>query len=192
VTDIVAEGGYPTMKITEIARRAAVSLTTFYEHFDGKEDAFVAAIARWRDSTLEAVLPAYQAAETWPHAVASALHALFGFFTLNQSIGRLGGVVAYEGGEQALAVRDDSIAAFHVFLEEGYRLHPSTPAIYAEAIGSSIYALFTRQLRYRGADRLYQVAPTAAFMALAPFVGSDQAAVAANTRPALPKPREAP
>ena len=118
--------------------------------------------------------------------MAGGLHAFFAFFTLNPEIGRLGGAVAYEGGEGARAVRDDSILAFSVFLEEGYRLHPSTPPIAMEAIGSSVYALMTHQIRHRGAQRLYEIAPLAAFIALAPFIGSDEAAAIANEKPSPP------
>ena len=183
VTDIVAEGGYPTMKIHEIARRAAVSLTTFYDDFEGKEDAFVAAIQRGLQRTFEAVLPVYQAADDWPHAVASALHAFFAVFAFDPAMGHLGGVGAYEGGEPAMKSRDDSIVAFYAFLEEGFERAPDTPKVAPEAIGASIYALMTHQVRHRGADRLYEIAPTAVFMALAPFLGSDAAATVANERP---------
>jgi AcrR family transcriptional regulator len=190
VTDIVAEGGYPTMKITEIARRASVSLTTFYDDFSGKEDAFVAAIERSLQQTFAATLPVYQAADDWPHAVAVALHAFFAVFTFDPPMGNLGGVGAYEGGEPAMKSRDDSIMAFYPFLEEGYRLNPHIPPIASEAIGASIYALMTHQVRHRGSKRLYEIAPTAAFMALAPFIGSEQAAAIANEKPKVQSPAE--
>ena len=44
VAEMVAENGYQRLVITEIAHRAGISLSTFYDLFDGKEDASVAAI----------------------------------------------------------------------------------------------------------------------------------------------------
>lgn len=186
VTDIVAEGGYSTMKITEIARRASVSLTTFYEDFDGKEAAFVAAIGRAVDRTFAAVIPAFRAAPDWPHGVASALHGFFAISAYSPAMAHLAGVGAYEGGRSAMRIRDDGIRAFQPFLEPGYGLAPDVPPIAAEAIGASIYALLTHQVRHRGGQRLYEVAPTAVFVALAPFVGSEQATRLANARPKPP------
>jgi AcrR family transcriptional regulator len=183
VTEIVAEGGYPTMKITEIASRAAVSLTTFYDDFEGKEDAFVAAIDRGLHRTFGPTLPAYQAAEDWPHAVASALHAFFAVFAYDPPLGNLGGVGAYEGGEAAMKSRDDGIMTFYPFLGPGFERLPETPRIAPEAIGASIYALMTHQVRHRGSERLYEIAPTAVFLTLAPFIGSSEAAAIANEQP---------
>jgi AcrR family transcriptional regulator len=191
VTEIVAEGGYPTMKITEIARRAGVSLTTFYDDFNSKQDAFVAAIRRGLLRTYEAPVPAFRAASDWPHAVASALHAFFAVFALDPGLGHLGGVGAYEGGRPAMESRDESIMAFYGFLDGGFELAPDTPRIVPEAVGASIYALMTHQVRHRGAHRLYEIAPIASFMALAPFIGSDEAVAVANERPQVP-PRESP
>jgi AcrR family transcriptional regulator len=182
LTDLVAEQGYPSVAITEIAARASVSLSTFYALFEGKEEAFVAAIDRGWERTIGAVLPAYGAASDWPLAVSAGLHAFCAIFTVEPALGRLGGIGTYEGGPAGLERRDQSILAAQALLHEGYRRRPDVPAITAEAVGATIYALVSRQVRRRGAERLYEVAPAAAFIALAPFVGSDEAARVANER----------
>src|SRR6185437_13877783 len=43
VTNLTAQDGYASLKVEEIAERAAVSLVAFYEHFADKEDAFLVA-----------------------------------------------------------------------------------------------------------------------------------------------------
>jgi len=182
VTEIVAEKSYSAMAITEIATRAAVSLTTFYGCFAGKEEAFAAAIERGRRRTLGLAAAAYAEAEDWPQAVAAGTHALIALFTLDTGIARLGGVAAYEGGRSALESPDEGLAAAQAFLQEGYRLYPETPEIAAEAVGATFYALVGHQIRRRGADRLYETAPTAVYLTLAPFIGSDAAAAMANER----------
>ena len=182
VTEIVAEKGYPAMAITEIASRAAVSLTTFYGCFGGKEDAFVAAIDRVRVRTMLVAASAFQRDEGWPRAVAAGIHALVGLFALDPGMARLGGVAAYEGGSAALESRDAGLTDAETFLAEGFRLHPDTPSIAAEAVAATIYALLSDQIRHRRADRLYEIAPTAVYLTLAPFIGSEAAAAVANER----------
>ncbi len=184
ITEIVAEKGYPAMAITEIASRASVSLTTFYRCFPGKEDAFAAAIDRGRRRSFEVIWPQYDAADDWQHAVAAGLHVFFALFTAETAMARLGGIATYEGGPKALDRRSAVLKMAEGLLDGGYELRPSTPALAAEGIGASIYSLMSSQIRHRGPESLYEAAPTAVFIALAPFIGSDAAATLANQRPA--------
>jgi AcrR family transcriptional regulator len=183
VSELVAEKGYQSTTITEIANRASVSLTTFYELFPGKESAFLATMDAGRRRAIAAVLPVYRAAGDWPHAIAGGLHAFFALLSIDTALSRLGAIGAYESGHGGMESLDSAIAGAQTLLEPGFELHPATPPIAAEAIGTSIYALMSRQIRRRGPEHLYEVAPTAAFIALAPFVGSDEAARVANAEP---------
>jgi AcrR family transcriptional regulator len=183
VAELVAEEGYQSTAITEVAQRARVSLTTFYALFAGKEEAFLATMDMGLQRAIGAVLPVYQAAPDWPHAVAAGLHAFFALFAADPALSRLGGIGAYESSEEGMARLDGAIAGAQGLLEPGFELHPDTPRIAAEAIGTSIYSLMSRQVRRRGPEHLYEVAPTAAFIALAPFVGGAEAARVANAAP---------
>src|ERR1700716_1817561 len=49
----VADHGYAGTSIREIARVAGVSLSTFYEHFDDKEECFLAAYDQVADKLME-------------------------------------------------------------------------------------------------------------------------------------------
>jgi AcrR family transcriptional regulator len=183
VAQLVAEKGYQSMAITEIASRASVSLTTFYELFEGKQDAFVATMDHGVQRATAALMPLYISAPDWPRAVAAALHAFFAVFSVDPALGKLGGIGPYESGVAGMENLDRGITGAQALLEPGFELHPGTPRIAAEGIGASIYALMSRQVRRRGAEHLYEVAPTATFIALAPFLGSDEAAAVANAVP---------
>jgi AcrR family transcriptional regulator len=183
VAGLVAGQGYQSTAITEIAQRAGVSLTTFYDLFSGKEEAFLATMDLALQRAIGAVMPAYRAAPDWPHAVAAGLHAFFALFAGDPALSRLGGIGAYESSEEGMARLDGAIAGAQSLLDPGFELHPDTPWIAAEAVGTSIYSLMSRQVRRRGPEHLYEVAPTAAFIALAPFVGSAEAARVANAVP---------
>jgi AcrR family transcriptional regulator len=180
VTEIITEKGYPAMTITEIAQRAAISLSTFYAHFENKPDVFLAAIDDGERQLLEATIPAYQAGTDWPHAVKDGLYAFFAFLTTNTATARLGGSDMFSGGPLALERHERSVQSFQALLAPGYQEHPIVRPIASEAIGSAIAALIYQQLRRKGAKRLYHVAPTATFLALAPFVGAERATAVAN------------
>jgi AcrR family transcriptional regulator len=184
VTELVAEQGYSNTTITEIATRASVSLSTFYELFESKEATLLAAMGQVWQRTVATVEPAFRAATDWPHGVAAAMHAYCALLATEPAIARLLSIGTYEGGPTALERRDRSILATKALLRDGYDERLGVPSITGEAVGATVYALVSRQVRHRGAERLYEVAPAAAFIALAPFVGSEKAARVANDPPA--------
>jgi AcrR family transcriptional regulator len=180
VTDIVAEKGYPDMAITEIAARAGVSLTTFYRLFDGKEQAFLATLEHAQQQLLDATLPHFTAAPDWPSAIAAAGRAFLAFLATHPATAHAGGVGAWATGSAGYELRARGMALFSALLDEGFRQYPDTTPIAAEAIGASVDALLFTWLRHKSAERLYELAPTMAFITLAPFVGSKRACELAN------------
>src|ERR1044071_2679595 len=72
---LVAERGYTQASVEEIRRRAGVSRRTFYAHFDGKEDAVVAAF----DAVVAYVVPrlvdTFRAAPGWGGAIDATVAA---------------------------------------------------------------------------------------------------------------------
>ena len=117
----------------------------------------------------------------WPHAVAAGLSAFFAYLVLEQPFARFGGVGAQSGSPLVVGVRDQLVASAHEFLGEGYRRHPGAEPIAGEAIGATIDALIFDQLLSDRPTRLYELAPTATYVALVPFVGTEQACAIANS-----------
>ena len=180
VTELVAEKGYALLVITEIAQRAAVSLSTFYDLFPTKTDAFLAALDDGERRLNETVIPFYESAPDWPHAIKNSMSAVFAFLATNPAAAKLGGQDVYAGGPAALARQEKTRASFRALLYPGFQEHPDTPEIVGEAIGGAVASLVFQRLRDGGAERLYEAAPTAVYLALAPFVGADEAAAIAN------------
>lgn len=186
LTDLTAEVGYPAVTITEIADRASVSLTTFYGHFQGKEEAFLATLADAQQRLLDTTLPAYVAADDWAEALSAAGRAFLGFLATDPATAHLGAVDVWATGPAAFNLRARGFASFTALLEEGYRRHADTPPIAAEAIGAAIDALLFDQLRREGAESVYELVPTVGFIVFAPFVGSERACELANAAAAVP------
>jgi AcrR family transcriptional regulator len=73
----VAEHGYTNATVTEICRAAGVTRPAFYEHFDGKEAAFLAAYTRGTDLLLGVLEREYREGSTdWHSAVWRHLETL--------------------------------------------------------------------------------------------------------------------
>ena len=132
--------------------------------------------------------PAYAAASDWPRSVKDGLHAFLAFLATNPSTAKIGGLNLYSGGPRALALQEQSLQAFGALLDPGFEQYPLTRPVSAEAIGGTVSELVYGQLRFKGAERLYEVAPAATFVALTPFTGVDRACAIANEgwHPAAP------
>jgi AcrR family transcriptional regulator len=180
ITDTIAERGYPDTTIIEIADRASASLSTFYGNFENKEEALIAALDREREQSVIAFRAAYDAAPDWPLATRAGIDALFGFLAAEPAAASVAVVDVFTAGPEALEAGDQTIQSFQVFLQPGLELAPGQPPLVTEAVGNAVYALIYGQIRQERIERLRELTPTATFVQLAPFVGSDAACAAAN------------
>jgi AcrR family transcriptional regulator len=172
---VVAEKGYPETTVAEVVDRAKTSQRTFYEHFDNKEDAMVAALDSGSSQMLALALPAFRRAPDWQHAVQATQEAMFSFGLLEPEYARLGGVEMYAAGKRALEQREVVTEGMEGLLAPGYELAREIPAITAEAIGGALYALLYDYVKQRGPKRLPEMVPAAVYMTLTPFLGAEQA-----------------
>lgn len=179
-TGTISEHGYAATTIAEIVDRASASLTTFYEHFDGKEDVFVAALDAGQAQMFAVTLPVYRRAKDWPTAVRTSFEAMVDFLAANLSFAQLALVEIFSGTARALARRDRTIESLHGFLTPGYEYGSKAPSVAAEAIGGAAYELLYRQIRSGGTEGLRQVAPSITYITLAPFLGAEDACAVAN------------
>lgn len=177
---VVAEKGYPELAVGDIAARASISLSTFYANFADKEEAMLAAVDSGSSQMLAATLPAFRRAPDWPHAVRGAFGAMFSFAAMEPEYATLGAIDVYAAGKRALEQRDQVMQGMEALLVPGYERRPDVPPIVAEAIGGAIYSMIYDQIRQRGAENMPEMAPLAAYITLAPFIGPDEACEIAN------------
>jgi AcrR family transcriptional regulator len=177
---VVAERGYANTTIDQVVKRASMSPTTFYANFDGKQDALRAAIDRAGAQITAAVLPAFRRQPEWPGAVRAAFGALLNFLASRPALAHLVMVDVYAAGSEALDQRDAALRPLAAILDGAHQLPAQVPAVALEAIFGGIYWLANRQVRESGAESLPALAPLCTYFALAPFIGAEEATLAAN------------
>jgi AcrR family transcriptional regulator len=189
VATIAARKGYAAMTIEEIVAEAATSLRTFYNHFQTKEDAFLAAYDVGLAQAFAAALPPYQRATGWRLGCRALAEALLTYLTVEPDWARMQVVEALAAGSRGMERRNNGIAAFSLLLQPGYEEAGDLPPIAAEATSGGIFTLIYDDIRRRGTDRLLELQPITTFFGLTPFIGPAEAAAIANQR-TLSRPRK--
>jgi AcrR family transcriptional regulator len=182
---IVADKGLAALTIPEIARRANVSLQTFYDIYSSKHDAFVGAQKVGMHQALGVAVHAYEVEQPdWPQALRAGLSALIDYLASEPAHAHLSLVDTFAACPEAIEIRSSMMQAFATYLAPGYELasgHVEVPAIAAEAIVGGVWQVFHHYVDNDRVAELPAAAPQLTYFALAPFLGA-----ATATRYALP------
>jgi AcrR family transcriptional regulator len=180
----VAAKGYAAVTLADVTREARVSRRVFYEHFEGKEDCFLAAfevvVAHLRELVAEAAEPL----PDWPHRAIAAARAALGFLASEPDLARLC-VVESRGAGPAVAARfNEAVAELSPLLAQGRGerdVGRPLPNSTEDSVLGSLVSLVFREVATGGADRLQDLLPECAEFVLAPYLGPEEAARLART-----------
>jgi AcrR family transcriptional regulator len=181
LAEAVAEKGYGGTTIADITRHAAVSRRTFYEHFEGKDECFVAAFDTVTAELRERIDEAYKAEDEWPAAAQAGIAAMLGFLAAEPNLARLAMVEAMVAGPVVVERYDAAVQTFLPYLADGRkgaskkvldRLSDSTE----EALVGGMVSLVARRIVAGQAAELESLLPDLTEFVLAPYVGNDEAA----------------
>jgi AcrR family transcriptional regulator len=176
----VAEHGYAGATIHEIARLGSMSPNTFYANFRDKREALLAAIDTSTGQMQALAMAAYRWSLGWTTGVRAAIASALAFLAARPATAKLLLAEAYAGGDEALRVRAAGLGELRGILEERLRRSPDVPAVAPDAIIGGIVALARRQLLRKGAESLPSLTPIATYIALAPYVGAEEACLVAS------------
>jgi AcrR family transcriptional regulator len=171
--------GYAATTITEIVAAARISRNVFYEIFHSKEEAFIAAQRLALQEGVTACSSAFFAATAWPERVWNGLRALLERTNTGPALAYVVVVEPHAVGDRALQRFIDTLKAFTIFLEEGYRQNPGAealPHICSDAIAGAILELIYHHATNDRISQLPELTPQCAYIALAPYIGPAQAA----------------
>jgi AcrR family transcriptional regulator len=181
LAEAVAEKGYGGTTIADITRHAAVSRRTFYEHFDGKDECFVAAFDTVSEQLRERVDAAFKAEDDWPDAARAGIEAMLVFLAAEPHLARLAMVEAMVAGPVVVERYDAAVQTFLPYFTAGRdgrpkkvldRLSDSTE----EALVGGMVSLISRRIVAGQAEELESLLPDLTEFTLAPYVGNDEAA----------------
>jgi AcrR family transcriptional regulator len=179
VANLTAAHGYAELKVEDIAEQAAVSLQAFYEHFEDKEDAFLVAYEVGHAKALGITERAYAGEEDWRLGVRAGLAALFEFLAAEPSFAHIALVDALVASARTAERSGIGVDALARLLVPGLEEAPGQSArapVTIEAIAGGIFDLCLRCAFQGRLEELPGLVPSATYFALAPFLGSREAA----------------
>ncbi|HEV3320076.1 MAG TPA: TetR/AcrR family transcriptional regulator [Solirubrobacteraceae bacterium] len=183
VANLAAKDGYASLTVEGIVERAAVSLQAFYEHFTGKEDAFLVAYELGHAKSLSIVERAYAAQPDWRLGVREGISALFDFLASEPAFAHLALVDALTATRRTAERAIDGAAAYAEMLIPGAEQATDLvlpPAVTIEAIAGGLFELCLTYVLQGHTERLSELLPRATYFALAPFIGPEQAGYSAT------------
>jgi AcrR family transcriptional regulator len=166
-----ANRSYAELTIPAISATAGTSNQTFYEHFDSKEQAFIAAFDELADRALMATLSASGRQTDWWAAVEAGFRGLLEHVVAEPLFTRLAFFELPAAGPTALDHADVAIGRFLLFLQPDLMppgLSPLPPLV-VEAIGGGIWEAIKHEVVAGNLDSLPAIYPEIAAIALTPL-----------------------
>ena len=171
LANLSAAKGYGATTIPEIVQEAAVSVQAFYEHFSGKEDAFLVAYELGHRKALAIVERAYESSEDWPAAVRGGIAVLLEFLASEPAYAHLALIDALTASPKAAAMAYRAMNGYAAMLEPGL-IADGQPqmAIAVEATTAALFELCFVHVASEQARELPDLTDIAEYIALQPFV----------------------
>jgi AcrR family transcriptional regulator len=178
VANLTAAKGYPALSLEEIVAEAAISLQTFYEHFDNKEEAFLATFEMGHAKATAAINRSLDLKLTWAKNVRLGVSALLEFLASEPSIARLACVdilIAYPHVTGRVNEANFSyIELLDIGPDDSYPNMP--PPVMREASVGGIFELLHDYILHGRTQRVTELVDHAMYIVLTPFAGSEIAA----------------
>ena len=172
--EVMRSKGYTSATVADIVAAAGVSRDVFYEHFSGKQHAFLEAQNHPTQHILQRCAGAYFGTQEWPVRVWNLLRTLLSMIAENPAISHLRLVECYAAGTEAIRRAEDITRSFTIFLEEGYgyrREAGDLPAVCTQAIAGAVFEMVQRGVARQDLDELQRILPRLTYVCIAPFMG---------------------
>jgi len=158
---VAASQGLAAASIAAVVAEAGVSKRTFYEHFTGKDDCFLALYRAASESALRTLREAVDPTQPWQHQVEHALGAYLAHLAAGPQLVRMLFVEIHQLGEVGAAVRREVMQSLADFMLETIQDRSAlTPALAMAAVGG-IHELVLQAIERGEAAELERLTPGA-------------------------------
>jgi AcrR family transcriptional regulator len=179
VADAVSDVGYAAMTVEDIIKAAGVSRRTFYEHFRGKEDAFLVSYDDISAQLMAAVEAAFHRSDTFVTRVEDCMREFLTLLAREPAYAHMCIVEVLVAGPAAIERRDEVMRQFRELIDKGAadELPRSArpPALTSEALVGGVHEVIYSRVRRGETAGLPALLPDLACTVLLPYVGRDVA-----------------
>jgi AcrR family transcriptional regulator len=186
VTNLTAAEGFTGLTVEAIATEAGVSLQAFYEHFKSKQDAFLVAYELGHAKGIGIVEQAFVAENDWRQGVRAAIAALLQYLASEPSFAHIALLDSLTATPLSASRLDKSLTSYAQMLLPGFAeapKHHQPPPITVEAITGGLFELCSQYAAEGRIHQLGEITTHATYIALAPFIGTEEAARVASEDP---------
>jgi AcrR family transcriptional regulator len=185
IARLTASGGYQALSLEEIAAAAAISLQTFYTHFESKEEAFLATYEVGHSRAKAAIDRSLAKQTDWIGGVRAGILALLEFLASEPALAHLACVDILIAYPHVAGRVEEANAAYTQLLDldlAGSSPASDSPPLVNEAIVGGVFELLHDYILRGQTRRLPELANHVGYIVLAPFIGREAAAEAVTAR----------
>jgi AcrR family transcriptional regulator len=148
MVNLAGERGFAQCSVDALVARAGVSRRTFYEHFTGLQECFLAVLDIGAETLSELVRQAYVGQESWLDGIRCALASLLIFFDSEPVLTRLWLVESMTAGTWAIEHRERRLKDFMLAITEPWPLPDSLQLqpLAIEAVFASVRSIVVQHV----------------------------------------------
>jgi len=173
---LASEEGYATLTVPRVRAVAGVSGSSFYAHFDGMADCFLATLETLSNRTLAAAEPLFLTADDWASGVHRMIARLCQHLAGNPTFTSLAFLEVFSPGSEAIQWRSEMIAKLAAMLQREAPPAQRPTMFAAEASIGAMWGLIHHFVATERGEQLPSAAPVLSYLALAPALGGEAAA----------------
>lgn len=178
LSECLHERGYEKTTVAAIGKRAAVSKSDFYKHFESKEACFLAAYDDAVERVRNCLRGACEPPRPWETRVPEALEALLDLLAADPGLSQLLLVEGLRAGRGVYDRYQEALQSFVPYLREGAPAPPDgapPPEETDEAVIGGVASLLARRALAGELDRLPEFLPQIGEFVLTPYLGVAEA-----------------
>lgn len=182
---LASKEGYATLTVPRVRAAAGVSGSSFYAHFDGVADCFLATLGTLSGRTLAAAEPFYLTAEDWASGVHRMIVRLCQHLAGDPTLANLAFREIFSLGPETIEWGSEMIAKLAATLRRGAPPAQQPTVFAAEASIGAMWGVIHHFVASGSGEQLPIAAPVLSYLALAPAIGGAaavEAMVAPSTR----------